>query len=33
VRSATHGISKEHGAQQFHRDYLDFLLLLHQGKR
>ena len=25
VRSTTHGISKENGAQQFHRDYLDFL--------
>jgi hypothetical protein len=33
VRSTTHGISKENGAQQFHRETLDFLLLLHQGKR
>jgi hypothetical protein len=33
VRSTTHGISKENGAQQFHRDYLDFLLLLYQDKR
>jgi hypothetical protein len=24
---------KENGAQQFHRDYLDFLLLLYQDKR
>jgi hypothetical protein len=36
VRSAKHGISKENGAQQFHRDCLDFLLLLlllYQDKR
>ena len=33
VRSTTHGISKENGAQQFHRETLDFLLLLYQDKR
>ncbi len=39
VRSTTHGISIDHGAKQFHRDYLDLLLCseltfgIHQGKR
>ena len=33
MRSATHGISIDHDAKQFHRDYLDLLLLLNQVKR
>jgi hypothetical protein len=33
VRSTTHGISIDHDAKQFHRDYLDLLLLLNQVKR
>ena len=33
VRSTTHGISIDHDAEQFHRDYLDLLLLLNQVKR
>ena len=33
VRSTSHGISIDHDAKQFHRDYLDLLLLLNQVKR
>ena len=33
MRSTTHGISIDHDAKQFHRDYLDLLLLLNQVKR
>ena len=33
AQSATHGISIDHDAKQFHRDYLDLLLLLNQVKR